>query len=125
MSVEKEYFIVSVKWTERREPYITLWGQDNSGYRGRIENSGRYKHADVMKHLGYYNNGHHTLAVPCELIEPLAVDIKPGWFDGEGGKWVPNNKANWDLILENSIAKPKYPPKPRYRGAPKSHVFEG
>ena len=120
MSEEKEYFIVSVKWTERREPYITLWGPNDSGYRGRVETSGRYKHADVMKHLSYYNNGCDTLAVVTATIENLAEAIKPGWIDGEG-TWVPNKKGSWDAILSNLIAIPKHAPMPRYRGAPKHH----
>lgn len=121
MSESKEYFIVSVKWTERREPYITLWGPDDSGYRGRIETSGRYQHDDVMKHLSYYNNGCDTLAVNADAINKLAAKVKTGWIDGDGF-WVPNIKASWDCILSNLICAPTHEPKPRYRGAPKHHT---
>lgn len=121
MSKDQEYFIASVKWTERRQPYITLWGHDDSGYRVRLETSGRYGYERVMSHPSYYNNGYHTLAVPCSVLEAMATDVKPGWIDGDGGTWVPNNKANWDVILKSAICSPAREPKPRYRGAPRSH----
>lgn len=121
MSEETEYFIVSVKWTERKNPYITLWGPNDSGYRARVGTSGRYAKSEVMKNLSYYNNSYHTLAVPCDLLEGFAVDITPGWIDGDGGMWVPNKKAVWDAILANAIRKPTKKAKPRYRGAPRSH----
>ncbi|MBS0967749.1 hypothetical protein JK232_02470 [Nissabacter archeti] len=122
MSEEKEYYIVSVKWTERGDPYITLWGPDDGGYRARLESSGRYSHENVMSALWYYNNGYHTLAVPCPILEEIAVNVKPGWIDGDGGNWIPNNRASWEVILSNAICVPSREARPRYRGAPRSHV---
>lgn len=120
MPEEQEYFIVSVKWTERREPYITLWGPNDSGYRARLQTSGRYKHSDVIENLSYYNNGCDTLAVLSTTVEKIAEAVKPGWIDGDG-TWVPNKKGSWDAILSSLISTPKHAAKPRYRGAPKHH----
>ena len=116
---EREYFVLSVNHTTRDNPYIILWASDSAGYRGRTFSAGRYTHSEVMKQLGYFNNGHDTIAVPCDVVEPLTYAVRPGFFDDNNGRWLRNNAATWKVLMANVIAKPKYNPKPEYRGAPR------
>lgn len=117
--MEREYFVLSVNHTDRSNPYIVLWAADDSGYRGRVESAGRYSESQVMAQLGYYNNGYDTVAVPCDVAEPLSHSVKPGFFDTDEGRWLRNNRATWNALLGHLIAKPKRKPQPEYRGAPR------
>jgi hypothetical protein len=116
---EREYFVLSVGHTQRGNPYITLWAADNSGYRGRIETAGRYPESLIKSKLAYYNCGCDNVAVPCDVLEPLAFPVKPGFFDDDNGRWLRNNAATWKVALANVIAKPACKPAPEYRGAPR------
>ncbi|CAM3961192.1 hypothetical protein SESI111939_10030 [Serratia silvae] len=75
MVVEREYFVISVGHTQRSSPYILLWAANNSGYRGRLETAGRYTESQIRKQLDYYNNGCDTVAVPCDVAEPLSIPV--------------------------------------------------
>lgn len=116
---EREYFVLSVAHTQRSNPYIVLWAADNAGYRGRVETAGRYPESRINAHLAYYNDGCNTVAVPCDVLEPLAFPVKPGFFDDDHGRWLRNNAATWKVVLANVIEKPKHKPEPEYRGAPR------
>ncbi|UIW10339.1 hypothetical protein [Flyfo siphovirus Tbat2_3] len=115
----REYFILSTAHTQRRDPHITLWAANNSGYRGRTTTAGRYHESQVLSNLSYYNNGAQTIAVPCDAMEPVSHPVKPGFFDDDNGRWLRNNSATWKVALANVIAPPKYKPEPEYRGAPR------
>ncbi|MDL0009090.1 hypothetical protein NVR49_21125 [Enterobacter roggenkampii] len=117
--MEREYFVLSVNHTDRGNPYIVLWAADDSGYRGRVESAGRYTESQVMAQLGYYNNGRDTVAVPCDVAEPLSFSVKPGFFDTDEGRWLRNNRTTWDALLKHLIAQPRHTPQPEYRGAPR------
>lgn len=116
---EREYFVISVGHTQRGSPYITLWAANNSGYRGRIETAGRYTENQIRQKLGYYNCGCDNVAVPCDVAEPLSFPVQPGFFDDDNGRWLRNNRATWKALLAHVIEKPKHPPQPEYRGAPR------
>ncbi len=116
---EREYFVLSVGHTQRSNPYIVLWAADNSGYRGRVETAGRYPESLVKSKLDYYNCGCDNVAVPCDVLEPLAFPVKPGFFDDDNGRWLRNNAATWKVALANTIATPLHKPEPEYRGAPR------
>lgn len=70
-----QFYIVSLKWSEKSDGLITLWGPDNSGYVYRIERAGRYSAPDVKASAFYYNNGANTMAVPCEVIDALTIPV--------------------------------------------------
>ncbi|QKJ88065.1 hypothetical protein PMPD1_3135 [Paramixta manurensis] len=113
---EREYFVISVKHNQCSDRYVILWGANNSGYRGRVESAGRYPESLVKAKLGYYNTG-DDIAVPCDVIESLAVPVDKGFFDTDGGNWVLSNRKNWQTILAHVIEPPAYKPQPEYRGA--------
>lgn len=115
---EREYFILSVKHTQRSNPYIVLWAADDAGYRGRCETAGRYRESHVMGNISYYNNGCDTVAVPCDAAEKLSFPVRPGFFDDDNGRWLRNNRQTWNALLKHVIAQPKHKPEPEYRGAP-------
>lgn len=115
--MEREYFVLSVNHTDRSNPYIVLWAANDAGYRGRIESAGRYTVSQVKAQLGYYNNGRDTVAVPCDIAEPLSFSVQPGFFDTDEGRWLRNNRATWNALLKHVITEPKYKPQPEYRGA--------
>ncbi|MEH3399159.1 hypothetical protein POW04_10035 [Enterobacter cloacae] len=117
--MEREYFILSIAHTQRGDPYITLWAADDSGYRCRCHTAGRYAESHVLSNLGYYNNGVQTVAVPCDVAEPLSHSVAKGFFDDNDGRWLRNNAATWKELLKHVIAAPKYVPAPEYRGAPR------
>lgn len=112
-----DLIIVSVAHTQRKNPYIMLWGANNSGYRGRIETAGRYKQQGVMKHLAYYNNGENTIAVPADVAVSLAVPVEPNYFDDNNGNWIRNTRENWRELLDNVICEPIRRAWPDFPGA--------
>lgn len=116
---EPLYYILSVSHTQRENPYIMLWGPENSGYRGRIGSAGRYTAAQVNATPLYYNNGTETIAVLCRVADKLAVPVRPGFFDTDEGKWLRNTRATWQALEEAVIAPPRHPIQPDYPGAPK------
>lgn len=106
----KEYYIVNLSHHRKDQKYITFWRPNDRGYAWPLSWAGRYSEQMVFAHLSYYNSG-DSIPVLCDLIDPLAVDPKPGWIDGDAGPVVENTKANWDVIYANLIGEPKYLPK--------------
>lgn len=120
---QKEYVVISVHHTQRNDRYITLWSENDSGYRYRVNKAGRYSHDHVLRSLGYYNSG-QNIAVPAEIVEPLCRPGDPRDFDGVS--WdeplsellaLPNTKGVWQTLLANVIAPTEYKPWPDYPGA--------
>lgn len=114
---EREYFIISVNHNHRGKAYVLMFAENDCGYRGRVESAGRYPESRVNRKLGYYNSGCSSLAVPCDIVEALSEPVMPGFFDDDSGRWVRNNRKNWQALIKNAIEKPKYEPKPEYKGA--------
>ncbi|KAB0551629.1 hypothetical protein [Pantoea stewartii] len=108
---------MSVKHTARSDSFITLWAAEDSGYRGRVETAGRYPESRIRGHLEYYNQGCDSIVVPCDVVERLSTPVPKGFFDGDFGNWVKNNRNNWQVLIASAIENPKHQPKPVYRGA--------
>ncbi|PAV95265.1 hypothetical protein CJD50_17660 [Hafnia paralvei] len=117
---ERECFILSVHHCTREKNFIEFFRPDNSGYALRLHAAGRYTAQQVMGHLGYYNDGHCNIAVPCDVIESLSSPAPDGYFDDNGGVVVLNNAKNWRKAIKSAVAKPKYEPKPEYPRARRS-----
>lgn len=98
-----DYFIISLKHSHKRDRYITIWRPDDAGYAYRLRNAGRYDHANVMAHLGYYNTGASDIAVLCDVVESMAVMTTP---------------ATWRKLMAAVIEPParKMKPAPIYFG---------
>lgn len=90
-----EFYVVSLKHTKRSEPYITLWRENDRGYTLYPECAGKYSEEQIRDRLGYYDDGDRTMAVPCYLLDAIAV-VLPDGYDKDRG--IPNTTAAWTLI---------------------------
>lgn len=114
----KDFYVISVHHTHRRDRYILLWRPDDKGYTYRTSTAGRYPEDQIRAHLGYYNTGCENIAVPVDVIDPLTVMTTPlDQFDGADGPALLNTRANWKVLLANVVAPPAYEPHPAYKGA--------
>lgn len=114
----EKFYVVSVKHTLKTCDFILLWGPDARGYTHSLERAGKYTHEEIMSQQDYYNNGNHTVAVPCSVIDSLktTTDDQEA-FPGHG---IMHVKDNWDKLLEKVIAKPLADPVINYRRAMKA-----
>lgn len=112
-----DYYVISVHHTMRDHLYITIWRPDDCGYCWALSRAGKYPRDRVMQHLGYYNSGCSNVAVPCEVLDAVAVPPLKGHHDNDAGPVVENNRANWKLIQANVIAPTQYPSRPEFKGA--------
>lgn len=110
-------YVISVHHTHREDRYITVWAPDDKGYRWALSRAGKYSKDHVMKHLGYYHSGCANVAVPCTVLDSVAVPPIKGHHDNDTGPCVENTRANWKLILANLIGPTQYPPEPKFKGA--------
>ena len=113
----RDFYIVSLKHTRRDNQYITVWRPDDCGYAWPLSWAGKYTEGAVKAMPGYYHSGCSAIAVPCSVLDEMAVETIPGTIDGDAGPVVMNNRANWLRILRSMPWKPDYEPKPQYKGA--------
>lgn len=71
-----EFYILSLKHTQRAHRVLTWWRPKNADYCFRLELAGRYTAGQVAAEPDYYDNGHSTRAVPCEVVEALAINVR-------------------------------------------------
>lgn len=84
ISPEKEFLILSLKHTNKKDKYITLWRPDNKGYCWMIDAAGRYK--------GYqkgYHDSPENIPVPLSMI-PFEFIVE----DSDGRDCIKNCKAS-------------------------------
>lgn len=112
-----DFYVVSLKHTRREHAYITVWRPDDKGYAWPLSWAGKYAEGAINASRDYYHRGDDTLAVPCALLDSLAVPPTKGTIDNDAGPVVLNNWANWKCILEFAMPDPLHKPKPEYKGA--------
>lgn len=112
-----DFFIISVKHTQRQHAYITVWRPNDCGYAYPLSWAGRYDEASVRAHLDYYNNGHSTIAVPCSVVYAMSVPPAPGTIDNDAGPIIENTRENWHALIVNAIEPPPHAVRPEYPGA--------
>lgn len=49
--------------------------------------------SQIKARIGYYNDGENTIAVPCDVLEPIPHPLPDGWLDENGGRRLRNNRA--------------------------------
>lgn len=114
---DAQYFIVNVTHTLRENQFITLLRPKLTGFTWSVPDAGRYPDELVRRHLYFYNSG-ENLAVPCELLERLAVLSKLlGHGDADAVLRIENNRANWAALLAGAIETPAVRPSPEFKGA--------
>lgn len=100
-----DFFIASPKHTlgMRHHKYITFWRPDDRGYAWPLSWSGRYSADAVNDPKRYYSDGVDTLAVPCAVVESIAVAPKKGDIDNDAGPVVMNTKENWAYLRQHAV----------------------
>lgn len=120
--MSKLFYVISLKWTKRDTPYITVWRPNDCGYAWPLSWAGRYEEDTILGNREYYHRGDDTMAIACELLDEMAVEPAKGMVDGNVGPVVMNTKANWLKILQwqNTFGHPlMFTPRPEYKGAPR------
>lgn len=74
MSGEREFYILSLKWTRAPNRLATWWRPDNAGYCWHLPQAGRYPESAVREKLDYYNSGCGTIAIPCDVVDAVAKE---------------------------------------------------
>lgn len=112
-----DYYVVSVHHTKRHDHYITVWRPDDRGYAYPLSWAGKYAEERVMAALGYYNSGCSNVAVPCDVLDRIAVSPAPGMVDNDAGPVVINNASSWRAIKRHVIMPTRYPIVPEFKGS--------
>ncbi len=110
------YYIVNLSQQRRDDRYLRVWRPGHAGYAYPLSWAGKYAHTLVMSRLSYYNSG-TNLAVPCEVLDALAVEPTPGTVDGDAGPVVLNTRDTWAKVLAAAVSPPQYKMRPVYEGA--------
>jgi hypothetical protein len=67
------FYLLSIAHTKSFDGVLTFWGPNSSGYVFRLERAGRYSADQIAKHPDY--NGDRTRAVPCDVVDALAIRV--------------------------------------------------
>lgn len=117
--MELLYYIVNLSHLTRRDTYVTLWRSDCRGYAWPLIWAGKYAESEIRSHLDYYNDGLDNVAVPCAILDALAVAPKAGLIDRDAGPVVPSTENNWKQILAHVLTPTRYAVPVVYRGLPR------
>lgn len=108
------HYIVAVDRAKNGAPYIALWGAEDVGVHFGLKNAGLVTTDKVVHYLGFYNSGNSSLAVPCDVLDAIAVPNGDSYGYPEEGPFVENNSENWKRILSSLTAAPRFTPKPEF-----------
>jgi len=89
------YYLLSVKWTKRKDGALTWWGPDGRGYVFRLNEAGRYTAREIAANLDHYHNGQSTLAIPCEVVDAHGVPVAT-----VASTMIERAKPETDLVVE-------------------------
>jgi hypothetical protein len=97
--INKEYYILSLKLSKKRDKWFTFWRSNNSGYVWCIDNAGVYKEKEIMSEQAYYNNMESTLAIETYIVKEFAKNYNAK-LDVEGLAIGINSKKFFKFIKE-------------------------
>ncbi len=87
-----KYYIISLKYTERSEPYITLWRPNDAGYCWFKDMAGIY--TDIYE--GYHRSG-DSIPVAAAIVDQLFTEVT---YEGKKRLAILNTKTNMAIIKE-------------------------
>ncbi len=70
-----EFYLLSLAHTQQVHRILTWWRANDSDYCFRLEWAGRYTQAQIDARRHYYDNGDRTRAVPCAVVDALAIRV--------------------------------------------------
>ena len=115
MQTGRLYYVLSLKERDLDTEILTFWRPNASGYCYRLEDAGRYMASEIEAHRSYYDNGESTRAIPCDVVEALAVQVSQvETRELEGGR-CPN-----DRVVERTHFAKLRGPKPKKKAMPAS-----
>lgn len=98
-----QFYIVDLRTTFTKNPYVTLWRPDSKGYCYPIPWAGVYTMDEIKAHPSYYSIRRWMLStesetgpwdrfpVPVDSISTMLSQPKPGVVDGDVGPVIINN----------------------------------
>lgn len=101
----REYVVISVGHTKKRDKCITLWRPNSQGYCWGMESAGRYTEAEITDNLDYFNGG-HAIAVLAPVADALVSPCPNGVIDNYDGPILRNSKQNWKILQAAVIQQP-------------------
>lgn len=124
---DRRFFVVDFRKEWARQPYITLWGPNHSGYNWSLSHAGRYTAEELDANVGYTTNRRYMpsrgacvgpwerFGVPCEVLERLGSepDTAGRWRLDNGGRPIVRNSA----AVRKLLTANRYVPKPVTAGA--------
>jgi len=87
---KQEYYIISLKHTEKRDEYITLWRPNNAGYCYSKESAGTYE----IPEKGYHDSD-DNMPLSEEKADKLFIIAN---YDGTEKHMIPNCSAVWKQL---------------------------
>lgn len=84
------HYIISLAHTEEKEPYITLWRPNNSGYCYSKDMAGLYENP-----IPGYHNSIHNMSITEEKANQLFV---MGEYNGKPAMMIPNTPATHRVL---------------------------
>lgn len=121
-TAERLFFVVDFRTEWLRQPYVTMWGPNHSGYNWSLSHAGRYTAGELDSRVGYttnrrwsVSNGARTgqwerFGVPCEILEAFAEepDREGRWRLDNGGGPIVRNSAE----MRRRLTALRYRPQP-------------
>jgi len=77
-------YVISLKHTNKTDPFLTLWRPDNKGYCQSLNSAGVYENPEK----GYHDSD-DSIPVQQEILDRMGSTVE---IDGELKTFVPNNR---------------------------------
>lgn len=91
MNESKSYIIISLKHTQRRDKFITLWRPNNCGYCFGLSDCGLY--TEIID--GYHDDKYDSMPIEySNIIDKFGLYA----VDYSEKQCLPNCKAVWDFL---------------------------
>jgi hypothetical protein len=89
------FYLLSVAHSRREDGVLTWWAPNSTGYVFRLERAGRYSEEQIAKHPDHYDRGDGARAVPCSLVDSMAIRVADS-----SGRGVDPAEGPDDLVVD-------------------------
>lgn len=70
-TTQEQFYLISLKWTHKKDRWLTLWGKNQAGYQYFKETAGTYNKKMAKQIDNSKEEIPSVLAVPASKLEPL------------------------------------------------------